>query len=223
MNEPSVWFDRLPVDAPITGGFGQQYGSGGSTWLHRGVDFGCPTGTAVVAPCAGTVVQPFNDGSFGVAVCLDHGDGWYSIYAHLSRRDVTDGQRVTPGQQLGLSGATGFVTGPHLHWQLSDSPTFPGDISRSRDPLRYLRKEVPMTKSERALINIASGDFNHAFEIYRALRALGMLPEEGIEVALGNGDQADDLNAALVMRFRLIALATSDAADAAYRAIGGQP
>lgn len=152
MSEPQVRFYRTPVDAPITGGFGANYGG----YLHRGVDFGCPIGTPVRAPAAGTVVQPFNDGSFGVAVCLNHGDGWYTIYAHLSRADVQIGQRVPKGLQLGLSGNTGLSTGPHLHWQLSNSPQFPSDIARSRDPLRYVtnpNEEEPMTPEERAKLD----------------------------------------------------------------------
>jgi len=137
MSEPRVRFGRLPVDAPITGRFGEVYSVGGRTWEHHGVDFGCPVGTPVVAPAAGRIVQPHNDGSFGIAVCIGHRDGWYTLYAHLSRADVWPGDEVRTGQQIGLSGATGFVTGPHLHWQMADTPLFPRDPRRNRDPLVY--------------------------------------------------------------------------------------
>lgn len=217
MSEPKVRFYRMPAEGPITGLFGQSYADGDRRWSHRGVDIGCPIGTPVRAPAAGAVVEAWNDGSFGVAACLDHGDGWYSLYAHLSRRDVTTGQRVPKGLQLGLSGATGYVSGAHLHWQLCDSLQFPADIARSRDPLRYLATdtEEPMTTAERALINIAADiDSDRLEATYDALARAGYVnPERG----------ADDLNGYLVRRFRIMAVATSDNANAAYQVIGGQP
>lgn len=152
--EPQVRFARLPVDGrwPITGRFGDAYSDGSRTWTHLGVDFGCPAGTPVWAPADGVVVQPANDGSFGTAVCLRHGDGWHTLYAHLSRAEVALGQQVRAGDRLGLSGATGFVTGPHLHWQLCDTWLFPRDPARNRDPLQYLAKEDEMTPEERELL-----------------------------------------------------------------------
>lgn len=151
--EPLVRFARLPVDGPITGRFGAEYVDGARRWLHRGVDFGVPTGTPVYAPAAGRVVEPVNDGSFGVAVALEHEDGWVTIYAHLSRAAVAPGQVVREGDLLGWSGATGMVTGPHLHWQLCRDRTFPVDISASRDPLRYMAEEGDeMTPEERELL-----------------------------------------------------------------------
>jgi murein DD-endopeptidase MepM/ murein hydrolase activator NlpD len=111
--------------------------------MHLGVDFGCPTGTPVYAPAPGRVIRPNNDGSFGIAVAVQHSDGWISLYAHLSRADVWPGDEVRTGQQLGLSGATGFVTGPHLHWQLCDTWLFPRDPARNRDPLAYYVPGMP--------------------------------------------------------------------------------
>ena len=85
-----------------------------------------------------------------------------------------------------------------------------------------------MTRAERGLINIAWGDFGRALSVYRALRqpdipqnVRDLLPDEGIETALANGDPNDDLNAAIVMRGRLMTLATSDVADFAYQLVGG--
>lgn len=152
MTEPQVRFDRMPAEGTITGTFAADYGG----YLHRGVDVGCVVGTPVVAPAGGTVVAPYNDGSFGIAVCLSHGDGWYTLYAHLSRADVSIGEIVAPGTRLGLSGNTGKSTGPHLHWQLSDSFTFPSDINRSRNPLDYFEEE-DMTEAEDNLLAVFSG------------------------------------------------------------------
>jgi hypothetical protein len=145
MTEPQIRFSRLPVDDlwPITGRFGDVYRDGSREWTHLGVDFGCPTGTPVYAPAPGRVIRPNNDGSFGVAVAIEHSDGWITLYAHLSRADVWPGDEVQTGQQLGLSGATGFVTGSHLHWQMCDTWLFPRDPSRNRDPLLYLETEDP--------------------------------------------------------------------------------
>lgn len=144
MGEPRVRFVRHPVDGPITGRFGDLYTIGGRTYRHRGVDYGVPVGTPVYAPAAGTVVPCTNDGSFGIAVCLRHDDGWFTIYAHLSRAAVSLGQRVEAGQLIGWSGNTGLSTGPHLHWQLCSTSTFPVDIAYSRDPLDYLVEEEEM-------------------------------------------------------------------------------
>jgi len=87
-------------------------------YIHRGVDFGCPSGTKVVASKSGKVVHAGRGGmgpAFGIHVVLLV-DGIYVIYAHLSRADVKVGQTVSTGQHLGLSGATGNVRGAHLHY-----------------------------------------------------------------------------------------------------------
>lgn len=131
---PEPIFIRLPVDAPITGGFGDWYGS----YQHRGIDFGCPVGTPVYAPAAGRSVPFTNDGSFGNAVCLDHeGTPWFTLYAHLDAVVVSVGQLVSAGDLLGYSGNTGRTTGPHLHWQCCRSAAFPLDITQSTDPLSF--------------------------------------------------------------------------------------
>ncbi len=214
-SEPAVRFSRLPVDGPISGRFGQDYGG----FRHRGVDFAVPEGTPVYAPAAGRSVAFTNSftswqgqtvRSFGEAVCINHGDGWWTLYAHLSQVLAPPGTEIAEGQIIGYSGNTGVSTGPHLHFQLCDSPAFPIDINQSRDPLAYM--EEPMTKSERGLIQIGAGAYDRMNQCYAALAAAGYLDPEG---------GADDLNGAVVRRFRIIELAASDNADAAYKAIGG--
>jgi murein DD-endopeptidase MepM/ murein hydrolase activator NlpD len=145
--EPEVRFARLPVDGPITGKFGDVYVINGRTWEHLGVDFGVPVGTPVFAPAAGEIVPFVNDGSFGIGVCIRHSDGWHTLYAHLSRADVATGARVGAGQRIGATGATGFVTGPHLHWQLCASNVFPRDRAVNRDPLRYMMEGDDMDEA----------------------------------------------------------------------------
>lgn len=85
---------------------------------HGGADYRTPTGTPVLAAEGGLVVLAANHFFAGRNVFVDHGGGLLSMYMHLSRLDVKTGQRVAKGDRLGLSGATGRVTGPHLHFGL---------------------------------------------------------------------------------------------------------
>ena len=83
---------------------------------HGGVDFRVPVGTPVLAAEAGLVVLVANHFFAGRSVYVDHGGGLLTMSMHLSRTDVRAGQRVARGERLGLTGATGRVTGPHLHF-----------------------------------------------------------------------------------------------------------
>ncbi|MFF6912290.1 peptidoglycan DD-metalloendopeptidase family protein [Streptomyces sp. NPDC012466] len=125
--------------APISGSYvstGYKASSGlWSSGSHTGVDFHAATGTSVHAVGAGTVVEAGWGGSYGNQVVIKMNDGTYTQYGHLSSIGVSVGQQVTPGQQIGLSGATGNVTGPHLHFEARTSPEYGSDI----DPVAYLR------------------------------------------------------------------------------------
>ena len=91
-------------------------------YYHRGVDYASPTGSPIVAPAAGRValVGRVADGFelHGNTVGIDHGQGVLSIFLHMSRIDVQEGQMVQAGQTIGAVGSTGTATGPHLHWGL---------------------------------------------------------------------------------------------------------
>jgi murein DD-endopeptidase MepM/ murein hydrolase activator NlpD len=91
-------------------------------YYHRGVDYAGPTGSPVVAPAAGKValVGRVSQGFrvHGNVVGIDHGQGVTSIFMHLSRINVQEGDMVKPGQLIGGVGSTGASTGPHLHWGL---------------------------------------------------------------------------------------------------------
>lgn len=110
----------IPVKANLLSDFGtgRSYNGGPVTSRHWGADFDCLTGTLVTAPAPGIVAMADNLAVRGNVVILDHGLGVYSCHYHLSRSDVQVGQEVKTGDRLGLSGATGAVTGPHLHWEL---------------------------------------------------------------------------------------------------------
>ncbi|MFI6444786.1 peptidoglycan DD-metalloendopeptidase family protein [Kitasatospora sp. NPDC050543] len=125
--------------APIAGAkLGTAYGVAGSMWAsghHTGADFVAPTGTPLKAVAAGTVVKAGPGGAYGNEVEIKLADGKYAQYAHLSSIGVKVGQTVTVGQQIGLSGATGNVTGPHLHFEIRTGSEYGSDI----DPIAYLR------------------------------------------------------------------------------------
>lgn len=101
---------------------------------HHGVDFAAPKGTPVYAASSGVVLNAdmgsMSD-AFGMAVLIEHGDKLQSLSAHLSRIDVEIGDFVMAGQQIGLVGATGRATGPHLHFELWRN-------GHPQDPLHYL-------------------------------------------------------------------------------------
>ncbi len=106
-----------PVPGGATGIFGARRAFNGKPRSpHSGVDLKAATGTPVVAAGPGLVVLAKDLYYSGLTVILDHGGGMFTLYAHLSRIDVKDGAAVEAGAPLGLSGATGRVTGPHLHW-----------------------------------------------------------------------------------------------------------
>ena len=108
-----------PVPEKSTDSFGKRrIYNGKLASIHKGTDFRAHPGTPVHAGNAGIVIlaQPlYYEGN---CVMIDHGFGLISISMHLSRIEVKPGQQVTRGQLIGLSGATGRVTGPHLHWAI---------------------------------------------------------------------------------------------------------
>ena len=114
----------IPVDSKrITSGFGDRRvfeytDKKTSTSLHYGIDYGVPTGTPVHSCAEGKVVLAENRISTGWSVVIEHLPGLYSLYYHMDSLNVQEGQYVKQGEKLGLSGATGLATGPHLHWEI---------------------------------------------------------------------------------------------------------
>lgn len=108
---------RAPVNAEATDSFGTRRTFNGKlASVHKGMDFHAANGTPVRAGNSGVVVLARPLYYEGNCVVIDHGLGLFTISMHFSRIDVKEGQHVATGEQLGLSGATGRVTGPHLHW-----------------------------------------------------------------------------------------------------------
>lgn len=106
-----------PVDgAQVVGCF--CYRSYPDNEFHPGVDLGADYGQVVRAAAAGTVAAADYDGGYGLKIDIDHGNGYHTWYAHLSKMEVNPGQYVHKGEEIGLVGSTGFSTGPHLHYQV---------------------------------------------------------------------------------------------------------
>ena len=115
----NVMLDR-PVDGRLSSPFGlRRFFNGQERNPHSGLDFAVPAGTPVKAPAAGRVVLVGNYFFNGNTVFVDHGQGFISMFCHLSAIDVKVGDEVARGAVVGKVGATGRATGPHLHWNVS--------------------------------------------------------------------------------------------------------
>lgn len=114
-----LWTETFvrPVQAPANSAFGSRsVFNGQARQPHAGADFPSPAGTPILSPNTGQVVLARDLYFTGNTVVIDHGLGLFSTFAHLSAINVREGAQVNRGETLGLVGATGRVTGPHLHW-----------------------------------------------------------------------------------------------------------
>ena len=130
-----LWRGRFhaPVASAPTDSFGtRRMFNGKLASIHKGADFRAATGTPVHASNSGVVVLARPLYYEGNCVAIDHGMGLFTISMHFSRIDVHEGQHVKAGDRLGLSGATGRVTGPHLHWAVRWQGAY-------LDPVKLLR------------------------------------------------------------------------------------
>ncbi len=117
-----------PVVGPISDYFGTPRGAG---TYHSGLDVVAPTGTPIAAAAAGQVVLVSAGGGYGNYVVVRHDNGYETLYAHLSQTYVVQGQWVAQGEAVGAVGATGWATGPHLHFEVKVG-------GAAVDPLIYL-------------------------------------------------------------------------------------
>jgi hypothetical protein len=109
----------MPTQGNISSEFGElRSANGGPYYPHLGTDIANEVGTPVYASADAVVLLSQQLQLFGNAVILDHGVGVVAIYGHLDSAVVTAGQSVAKGQLIGYMGQTGYVTGPHLHWEV---------------------------------------------------------------------------------------------------------
>ncbi len=114
-SRPSGW----PVHGWISSGFGKRVDPvSGRKGFHTGVDIANDTGTPVRCTADGRVAFAAWDGGYGKLVIVDHGNGFSTYYGHLSQIRVAPGERVHKGALVGLMGATGNTTGPHVHYEI---------------------------------------------------------------------------------------------------------
>ncbi|MDP1803921.1 MAG: peptidoglycan DD-metalloendopeptidase family protein, partial [Acidimicrobiales bacterium] len=115
-----------PTNGSVTSGFGYRWGS-----LHAGIDIANGIGTPIRAAKGGTIILAGWNGGYGNCIVIDHGGGFSTLYAHMTRLRASDGQRVSQGDLIGDMGSTGNSTGSHLHFEtrVNGSP---------QDPTRYL-------------------------------------------------------------------------------------
>lgn len=125
---------------PLRGDILSTFGPKGTGQRNDGINVRTPADSVVRAAAAGDVVYAGDQvPGFGNLVLIKHADGWVTAYGHLGRVDVKMQQQVTQGQQIGMSGATGGVSEPQLHFEVRYAPT-PADRARPIDPLLVLPK-----------------------------------------------------------------------------------
>jgi murein DD-endopeptidase MepM/ murein hydrolase activator NlpD len=148
-NAEGVSLRRAYLASPLafsrmTSGFKMRFHPILQTWrAHLGVDYAAPTGTPVRSVGQGIVDVAGSQGGFGNVVMVKHASGQTTVYAHLSRIHVKRGQTVMQGQTLGLVGATGWATGPHLHFEFRVN-------GQHKDPLTMARQSVAVEVSAAA-------------------------------------------------------------------------
>ena len=108
-----------PVNGRLMGGYGERSDPfSGEGAMHTGLDISAPIGTPVKATADGIVIHANWNAGYGRCVIVDHGNGYQTWYAHLSKMDVMEGEEIRQGEVVGRVGTTGRSTGPHLHYEV---------------------------------------------------------------------------------------------------------
>lgn len=185
----------LTVASPVPGrGITTPFGKPGSWWAagyHTGDDYATPVGTTVVATRAGRVVFAGWGGwgsAYGLHVIVES-SGVRHLYAHLSRTSVSSGQGVSQGQRLGSSGATGNVTGPHVHYEERVSPY--GYRNHRRPQFNHASVDPTPTPTAPGYLNWRVGTTHSDIAgLQRALESAGCDVSDGIGTTYGSGTRA---------------------------------
>lgn len=119
LGEPEEDLFSFPVDGEIVSPFGWREDPGtGEMNFHTGIDLEAEIGTPVRVSAVGTVERVWEDDQYGLAVEVEHANGFSTLYAHLSEVSVEEGDEVGPGEVIAVSGESGRTTGPHLHFEI---------------------------------------------------------------------------------------------------------
>ena len=131
---PNMWAHMGKINNEF--GFRRNPFGGRSYEFHPGLDIDGERGDVVVAPANGTVSKAGWSGGYGNLIEIDHGNGLKTRYGHLSKIEISEGDSIQRGQEIGLIGTTGRSTGPHLHYEVRVS-------DKSVNPRRFLPPEMP--------------------------------------------------------------------------------
>lgn len=150
-NFPRTWLKNiLPSQWPVNGQIISRFGDrsdpfSGEGGFHAGVDITAHTGTPVYAAADGIAQSVQYSGRYGRLVVIDHGSGVTTLYAHLSQFQIVAGEEIRTGQLIGYSGASGRVSGPHLHFEVRQggSPVNPSRFLSGAASLRQARPDLP--------------------------------------------------------------------------------
>jgi len=155
-------------DFKITQGFGdnpevyQRFGLP----AHNGIDFACKEGTRIVSCQKGVVVKSEKHPSYGNIVKIKHNEGFLTLYCHLKKRLVIKGETIKEGDIIGLSGNTGFSTGPHLHFGLQSLSGGTTPYNYYIDPaLGFIAASKDKKKTKKKVVKIESNDQEFASSI----------------------------------------------------------
>ncbi|PIE01509.1 MAG: hypothetical protein CSA81_11300 [Acidobacteria bacterium] len=132
--------DAIPSLLPANGWFASGFRHRkdpftGKRTFHKGLDISCDHGTPVYAPASGVVTGRGRNGGFGKMLVINHGNGIVTKYAHLSKFNVSKGQRVKKGDLVAYVGSTGRSTGPHLHYEVHKN-------KKAVNPMKYIIKDI---------------------------------------------------------------------------------
>ncbi len=146
LSVPAIWpIDKRKLRGSIGAFGGRNHPILGRYIAHKGIDLGAATGTPVYATGNATVIVDKNGGSgYGKQILLDHGFGYVTRYAHLSKVLVVPGQQVKRGKVIGEVGSTGRSTGPHLHYEVMY-------MGNNVDPINYFRRDMDEQEFERII------------------------------------------------------------------------
>jgi murein DD-endopeptidase MepM/ murein hydrolase activator NlpD len=157
----------------VTSGFAMRMHPILNTWKqHKGVDYGAPTGTPIRAVGEGVIDFAGWQNGYGNVVEIRHSNLRSTLYAHMSRIDVTRGAHVEEGQRIGAVGSTGWATGPHLHFEFKVA-------GLQRDPLSIAKASEPITLAPDAKLEFArlAGSLRSQLEVAEGAARSGAYAE----------------------------------------------